>query len=207
MKYPYNLDYSQRLVVELGKSENQILEKESEDGGAITAIETYAPGSGFTQSLTAGEELLVLEGEFFDKLGSYPAGTYVRNTSDYSYSAKTEIGCKLFVKRNYFKHPSERIVIDTTTEPWREGHGGLKVMPLAGSVEGTSLVKWPKDEKFLPHRHMGGEEILVLSGTFIDENGEYPKHTWVRSPHLSTHHPYVNEETVILVKVGHLLSE
>jgi anti-sigma factor ChrR (cupin superfamily) len=50
----------------------------------------------------------------------------------------------------------------------------------------------------------GGEEIFVLSGVFQDEHGAYPTHTWMRSPHLSQHHPFVNEPTLILVKTGHL---
>jgi anti-sigma factor ChrR (cupin superfamily) len=65
---------------------------------------------------------------------------------------------------------------------------------------------YPADEKFLPHRHYGGEEILILSGVFQDEYGEYPKGTLPRSPHLSVHHPYVSEETLILVKTGHLIT-
>ncbi|MCL5796830.1 MAG: cupin domain-containing protein, partial [Gammaproteobacteria bacterium] len=59
-------------------------------------------------------------------------------------------------------------------------------------------------EVFQPHRHYGGEEIVVLSGVFQDEHGTYPMHTWMRSPHLSQHHPFVTEPTVILVKTGHL---
>jgi len=79
------------------------------------------------------------------------------------------------------------------------------VMPLHNyKTQGTALVKWPKDEVFVPHRHYGGEEILVLSGVFKDEHGEYPEGTWIRSPHLSQHHPWVDEETVIMVKTGHL---
>ena len=70
--------------------------------------------------------------------------------------------------------------------------------------EGTALVHWPAGERFIPHQHWGGEEILVLSGTFRDEHGTYPKGTWIQSPHLSAHHPFVEEETVIFVKTGHL---
>jgi anti-sigma factor ChrR (cupin superfamily) len=51
---------------------------------------------------------------------------------------------------------------------------------------------------------MGGEEILVLSGEFVDEQGVYPKGTWLRNPNMSRHHPLVEQETLILVKVGHL---
>ncbi|PHQ24157.1 hypothetical protein CLH62_18710, partial [Marinobacter guineae] len=57
---------------------------------------------------------------------------------------------------------------------------------------------------FQPHRHFGGEEIFVLSGEFCDEHGRYPEGTWIRSPHLSQHHPFVDQETVIWVKTGHL---
>ena len=78
-------------------------------------------------------------------------------------------------------------------------------MPLhQHDVEHTALVKWPAGEQFVPHRHFGGEEVLVLSGTFCDEHGHYPAGTWLRSPHMSEHHPYVEQETVIFVKVGHL---
>ncbi len=44
----------------------------------------------------------------------------------------------------------------------------------------------------------------MLSGTFRDKYGVYPKGTWIQSPHLSTHRPFVEEETVIFVKTGHL---
>ena len=48
------------------------------------------------------------------------------------------------------------------------------------------------------------KEILVLSGEFKDEFGSYPSGSWLRSPHMSRHHPFVDEPTVIWVKVGHL---
>ena len=38
----------------------------------------------------------------------------------------------------------------------------------------------------------------------MDEYGIYPKGSWIRSPHLSTHFPFVEEETIIFVKTGHL---
>jgi anti-sigma factor ChrR (cupin superfamily) len=95
--------------------------------------------------------------------------------------------------------------VNTSDTQWQQGQGNLQVMPLHSYVhEHTALVKWPAGEQFVPHKHFGGEEILVLSGEFIDEQGRYPKGTWLRSPHMSEHHPFVEQETVILVKVGHL---
>lgn len=100
---------------------------------------------------------------------------------------------------------AERVVIDTNTARWLPGHGGLQVMPLHDfRGEHVALVKWPAGERFQPHTNLGGEEILVLSGEFRDELGSYPAGTWLRSPHLSRHQPFVDEPTVIWVKVGHL---
>ena len=70
--------------------------------------------------------------------------------------------------------------------------------------ESNAVGFWPAGEKFQPHRHFGGEEIYVLSGEFMDEYERYPMGTWIRNPHDSTHHPYVEQETIILVKTGHL---
>ncbi len=84
----------------------------------------------------------------------------------------------------------------------------LESEPKSGAIFGQLLIsaalKWPAHERFTPHRHFGGEEIFVLSGVFRDEWGTYPTGAWIRNPHLSQHHPFVEEETVILVKVGHL---
>ena len=78
-------------------------------------------------------------------------------------------------------------------------------MPLHSfESEQVALVRWPAGERFLPHRHAGGEEIYVISGEFCDELGRYPAGSWIRSPHMSQHHPFVDQETLIWVKVGHL---
>ena len=71
----------------------------------------------------------------------------------------------------------------------------------------TTLVKWPKDERFIPHKHWGGEEVLVLEGVFMDEYGNYPKDTWIRSPHLSEHFLFVKEETIIFVKKKYIFTK
>ena len=85
------------------------------------------------------------------------------------------------------------------------GIGGLQVMSLHSfEHEHVALVAWPENERFQAHRHFGGEEILVLSGEFQDEHGAYPAGSWVRSPHMSQHFPFVEQATVILVKTGHL---
>ena len=61
--------------------------------------------------------------------------------------------------------------------------------------------------RFTGHRHWGGEEILVVEGTFQDKQGDYPAGTWIRSPHLSQHEPFSDGGCLIYVKTGHLTEE
>jgi anti-sigma factor ChrR (cupin superfamily) len=69
---------------------------------------------------------------------------------------------------------------------------------------GSTLVSWQPNTYFNPHRHYGGEEILVIRGVFEDEHGRYPAGTWIRSPHLSLHQPFSVEGCIIFVKTSHL---
>ncbi len=214
----FNMDFSKNIFISSEKEtwvdspSNMVkripLEREAAESGHTTSIVRYAPGASFPQhSHPLGEEIFVLEGMFSDEKGNYPAGTYIRNPAGTSHSPFSKEGCLLFVKLNQFaKDDLESVLINTKDRDWHQGHGNLQVMPLHSfGTQGTALVKWPAGEKFVPHTHMGGEEILVLSGEFKDEHGSYPKGCWVRSGHMSTHHPWVDEETIILVKTGHLL--
>ena len=145
-------------------------------------------------------EIFVLEGTYINEYGEYPQGTYLRLPEENEALVKSDKACVIFRKTNFFTD-KQKIIIDTNTTLWLQGQGNLEVMPL---YEQTALVKWPKGERFIPHKHWGGEEIIVLKGVFMDEYGEYPKGSWIRSPHLSEHFPYVNEETIIFVKIGHM---
>ena len=183
------------------------LERVAEESGHTTSFVRFQPGSYFPQhSHPQGEEILVLEGVFSDENGDYPVGTYIRNPPGSSHKPFTNDGCLLFVKLEQFQIDDTRhVVIRPEDRQWHQGIGNLKVSALhACGTESTALVAWPKNEIFQSHHHMGGEEIVVISGRFIDEHGEYPAGTWLRSPHMSKHFPRVEEETLIYVKVGHL---
>jgi len=54
------------------------------------------------------------------------------------------------------------------------------------------------------HGHPGGEEVFVLEGALADEDGVYPKGTWVRMPAGSTHAPWSEDGALLWVKAGHL---
>jgi anti-sigma factor ChrR (cupin superfamily) len=184
------------------------LAREDAERGHATSLVKFEAGTSFSEhDHPLGEEILVLSGIFSDHSGDYQAGSYLRNPEGYKHAPFSKEGCVLFVKLHQFAQgDDEHIVIDTKKTDWSPGIGGLSVMPLYSyQGESTALVKWPKEERFQAHQHFGGEEVFVISGEFIDEHGRYPQGTWIRSPHLSQHCPYVEQETIILVKVGHLL--
>jgi anti-sigma factor ChrR (cupin superfamily) len=212
-----NMNFAQRVVINTSELDwgsspangvlRKPLEREAKESGHTTSVVQYGPNTAFaTHPHPKGEEIFVLEGVFSDEHGDYPAGTYLRNPPGSSHAPFSKDGCIILVKLNQFSPGDTELVrINTCEANWLVGHGGLEVMPLHDfEHEHVALVKWPKGEVFQPHTHFGGEEIFVLSGEFIDELGRYPKGTWLRSPHMSKHHPYVEQETVILVKTGHL---
>lgn len=213
----YNMNFSERSVIHCAQMEWQEspsptvfrkpLEREDKESGHTSSMVKFTADASFkTHPHPAGEEIFVLKGGFSDEFGDNPAGSYIRNPPGSEHAPFSKEGCEIFVKLNQFSmHDTELVRINTLEREWLPGQGGLQVMPLHQfENEHSALVKWPAGEKFKPHRHFGGEEIFVLSGTFCDEHGEYPAHTWIRSPHMSQHHPYVKEETVIFVKTGHL---
>lgn len=183
------------------------LERVTAESGHKTTIVRFAPDSFFPAHLhPLGEEIYVLEGVFSDENGDYPVGSYLRNPPGSRHTPFSKEGCTLFVKLDQFDaDDKEQVIILEQDRQWRPGIGKLQVCSLHNfGAQSTALVFWPAGEVFQPHVHWGGEEILVISGCFCDEYGDYPAGSWIRSPHLSEHFPRVKEETLILVKVGHL---
>lgn len=212
-----NMDFTQRVVVNTAAMDWQPspsggvlrkpLAREEAERGHASSVVRYQAGARFPRhEHPLGEEILVLDGTFSDETGDYGPGSYIRNPPGSGHAPFSEPGCTLFVKLHQMS-PEDRasVRVDTRATAWRPGIGQLQVMPLHGfGTEHVALVKWPAGERFQAHRHHGGEEILVLSGEFIDEHGRYPAGTWIRSPHGSVHQPWVEQETVIWVKTGHL---
>lgn len=188
--------------------QRRLLARDGGEDARATSIVRYEPGATFAaHAHPQGEEILVLDGEFRDEYGSYPAGTYLKNPPGSTHAPTSPIGCTLFVKlRQLYAQDLERVVARPTDRRWHPGLvSGLEVSPLdqCGTVH-TALVRWAPGTFFNKHHHAGGEEILVLQGTFQDEHGDYAQGTWMRSPHMSSHQPYSQSGCLIFVKVGHL---
>lgn len=71
----------------------------------------------------------------------------------------------------------------------------------AEQARATSIVRYAPDSTFPRHAHPGGEEILVLSGTFSDEHDDFPEGWYLRNPPGSAHRPSSREGALIFVKL------
>ncbi len=215
-----NADLTQQVVVDTlsmnwepspsGTVWRKPLYREGGEFGPVTSIVKYEAGGKFrTHSHPQGEEIYVLEGEFCDDHGRYPAGTYLLNPDGTQHAPFSEKGCILFVRlRQYDGEDRIQTVIKTNDTAWHQGMvEGLTVLPLysqANYHENMALVRWQPNTYFPQHTHPGGEEIYVIDGTFEDDHGVYPKGSWIRSPHMSIHKPYSKEGCLIYVRVGGL---
>ena len=215
-----NADFEQRVVIQpadykwvdspMPGVERMMLDRVGDEVARATSIVRYAPHSSFSSHThTGGEEFLVLDGVFSDEHQDYKKGSYVRNPIGTSHTPTIgKDGATILVKLHQFdQEDSIPKVINTHNTTWQHGLvDGLMVMPLHEfKTEHIALVKWAPHTQFKLHNHWGGEEIFVLEGTFYDEHGQYPKGSWLRSPHMSQHTPFTKEDgALIYVKVGHL---
>jgi anti-sigma factor ChrR (cupin superfamily) len=212
-----NLDISQRVVVdtssmpwragrEAGVRRKRLVYDESSIGD-LTCVLRLEPGACIpTADSKVSEEILVLEGSLRDEHGDHTEGSYLRYPRDFARTPESPTGCTLFVRRAQFlAGDDQHRHLQTRREPWLRGNLGLRVKPLHDHQHAsTAMIMWPAGTRFAPHEHWGGEEMFILSGEFRDDLGRYPAGTWIRNPHGSRHHPFVEEDTTLLLRVGHL---
>jgi anti-sigma factor ChrR (cupin superfamily) len=214
-----NADLSQRAVLQTEEMDwvaspmpgvrRRMLERDGEDGDRrATSIVRYAPNSRFSpHSHGGGEEFLVLAGTFSDDGADYPAGTYVRNPPGSRHTPRSRDGATIFVKLQQFAPDDRaRVVIDTKTQLWIAGPAaGVQVMPLhSHGPEQVTLQHWNAGTRRERREERGGEEIFVLDGVLEDEQGRYPKGTWLRNPPGALPERWSRNGCDLYVKTGHI---
>ena len=65
----------------------------------------------------------------------------------------------------------------------------------------TSVVRYDPNSRFASHAHPNGEEILVLSGVFSDEHGDYPAGCYLLNPQGFEHAPSSKPGCELFVKL------
>ena len=215
-----NADFNRRVAVTPAAHEwrasptpgvdRVMLDRIGDEVARATSIVRYAPDTSFPSHVHGGgEEIFVLDGEFADEHGSYPAGTYVRNPIGTRHTPRVgHLGAVIFVKLHQFDPgDTHQFALDTTTGAWGASKvDGVQVMPLHEFGDETvELVRFDGAVTYPRHTHQGGEEVLVIEGVIRDEEGEYPAGSWLRSPDGSAHEVISGAEGALLyVKAGHL---
>ena len=213
-----NANYAERVVLAteamqwvpspMAGVDRKMLDRVGDEVARATSLVRYAPESHFSaHTHGGGEEFLVLEGTFSDQFDDYPAGTYVRNPPGSQHSPHSLSGCVIFVKLWQFSATdSSHVVVRSDREPFSAGSvPGLTVLPLhVYGDERISMLRMAPATAGVAVGTGQGEEILVLQGTLQDEQGSYPKGTWIRSPrgHYSTLSSA--EGCQVLLRTGHL---
>lgn len=100
----------------------------------------------------------------------------------------------------------ERVAVTPDCYRWVDSNQpGVRRMMLdrigEEQARATSLVQYAKGAHFPHHFHPGGEEILVLSGTFSEDDSHYPAGWYLRNPPGSKHQPFSPDGTTIFVKL------
>jgi anti-sigma factor ChrR (cupin superfamily) len=105
-------------------------------------------------------------------------------------------------------HPdfSQRATVKADEHRWvpspQAGVTRMMLDRLGGEhARATSLVRYAPSSVFPAHGHPGGEEILVLSGTFSDDSGHHGPGCYLRNPPGSAHQPSSEEGALIFVKL------
>lgn len=212
-------DLGQRVVVQsndlpwsaspLPGVDRRLLDRDGEEVARATSIVRYAPGSAFSaHTHGGGEEYLVLDGVFTDEHGDFGPGMYVRNPPGSSHTPSSAAGCTIFVKlRQMDPADQAQIEIDTAgDDAWQScPQPGISILPLHRfENETVRMVRFEPGTELDHHDHPGGEEILVLQGSFTDEHGHYQQGSWIRNPAGSGHTARSNDGCLLYIKTGHL---
>ena len=135
------------------------------------------------------------------------AGTYFRNPPGSSHAPFSQEGCVLLVKLHQFlPNDSAQVCIDTSQTRWLPGSGTLSVMPLhefARRTRGADEMGRRRKRPILQSLWWHGD-FCVVRGTRRMKQGSYPRGTWLRNPPMTEFHPFVEHETVVWIKTGHL---
>ena len=159
-----------------------------------------------TLELAAGarHDVYVLSGELCEHGREHTAGGFF-SCGDARTLAAGPAGAVFFIYRDRLARRSGHETLAPHERVWLPGVAqGMGVASLSETHHRLALVSWQPGTRAAAHTHPHGEEIFVLSGELRDERGAYPAGSWLRFHPGSGHAPYAEQETLILLRSGHL---
>ena len=180
------------------------------ESGQVTSIVRYEPNASFpAHDHPGGEEILVLDGEFSDEQGDWPAGTYLLNPEGFRHAPFSRPGCVLFVKlRQFAGRERGHFAIDTNLLEWQPTAAtGISCKPLykqTGFSDSVRLERWNEGASPGLLTYEQGAEWFVIDGQIEDDEGIYSAGSWLRFPAGATHMPRARSDCQLYVKLAGL---
>ncbi|RON52847.1 hypothetical protein BK666_01750 [Pseudomonas frederiksbergensis] len=207
-----NADFSKRVVIRpeqfrwtaspLPGVERVMFDRIGGEQARATSLVRYAPGSSFAaHGHPGGEEILVLDGVFFDGKQGYPVGTYLRNPPGSVHQPSSAAGALLFVKLMQMEPDQDQSVRIKAFDP----HALTPSRCLfEDENERVDLISLNAFEQYKHSTFNAGAELLVLKGQLSDD---CPALTWLRLP-AGSHARFCAGASgaVFYLKSGHLRS-
>lgn len=159
-----------------------MLDRVGDEVAVATSFVRYQPDSYFPGHQHAlGEEFIVLEGEFGDEHGRYPAGSYVRNPPGSRHVPFSEPGCLIWVKLRQFQADDlrelrTRLDLPVPAAGFATGplhHHGEERVAVIAAATGAEVSLDPAEVC---------QELLVLEGAVQTAAGELDRWGWLRVP-------------------------
>lgn len=170
-----------------------------------SGIQSLAPFESIELAEAMRHDLYIINGTLHEAEQEHPTGSFLRRVTKGTLVAGAE-GSLLFIHRDAKDVTCKPETISDHDLDWLSGYpDGMGVAYLADAPHSLMLVSWQPGTRVRTHTHPYGEEILVLKGELRDEKGAYPAGCWLRFSPGSGHAPYAEQETLILLRNGHLL--
>lgn len=174
------------------------------DDARWAGIQTLAANDSVDLQPGARHDVYVLRGGIIERGKLHSAGSYFSRNHRHTLTADAG-GAQFFWYRDTVAHSSgHETWASDELEWWNGSVPGMQVAALSKLHHRVSLVQWQPGTQAAPHTHPFGEEIFVVSGELRDQRGAYPAGSWMRYHPGSGHAPYTRQQTLILLRNGHL---
>jgi len=173
----------------------------------VAGIVTLAPFCDLPWRDAARLDVYVLRGGVTEPGADYGEGAFISRDHRSGLAASGQ-GATLFVYRDQFAAGGGNLTLAPQAQRWYPGRvEGMSATLLSEHHHRLILVRWKPGTRAQLHQHPWGEEIYVLEGVLQDQRGSYPAGSWQRLHADSVHAPFAEEDTLIMLRNGHLRHE
>ena len=135
---------------------------------------------------------------------TYTKDTYISTANSSQIIGKSKISLILCYEEPKNSNGFEKVIKPEEFEWKQNAVTGLKQVELRNYRHKFWIVSLLCGTKIPSHLHPKGEEIYVLEGELLDKSSALKKGSWIRLSANSSHSPYTEKITLILLRNGHL---